>query len=175
MSWLKGKSKNNSSQTITINANASSNYVYTTPANTWAGNYTVMGVGAGGGGGYSSSYPSQSIITSAGQWTSISTTPTQASTVSISGQLKVAGNDPEISTDKYVINLNLLYENIQKINDRLNIIVADPSALNSNPSLKDAYDTYIALFDQAPSSAECRSAYEQYKLIEALSKELDKK
>ena len=170
MSWIKSKSKNNSTQNITVNAN-SNNYVYTTSSNTtWAGNYTIVGAG---GGGYSGTYPSPGILTSSGQWSSITSAPTP--TVSISGRLQIVGHDPEVSTDKYNINLNLLYENIQKINDRLNIIVADPVALNSNPSLKDAYDTYITLFDQAPGSTECRSAYEQYKLIEALSKESDKK
>lgn len=50
-----------------------------------------------------------------------------------------------IETNKNTIDIDLLYETILAIADRLMIIVEDSKVIENNPTLKDAYDQYQVL------------------------------
>ena len=161
---------------------------YTYPGNA-APNTTVVSVGGGGSGGSSSSgytaIPVSSIIPSAsgggtGQylgtsgWTTV-TSPTISSsgTITMTGNLNLDCDNPHINTKKSKIDIDKLYQNLQIVNEMFHIIVPDEYKMNKNPSLKDAFDQYLNCKNIEPkyNSEQYIAAYEQYKLLEALTEE----
>lgn len=160
---------------------------YSYPGNA-APNTTVVSVGGGGGGSSSSGYtaiPVSSIIPSAsgggtGQylgtsgWTTV-TSPTISSsgTITMTGNLNLDCDNPHINTKKSKIDIDKLYQNLQIVNEMFHIIVPDEYKMNKNPSLKDAFDQYLNCKNIEPkyNSEQYIAAYEQYKLLEALTEE----
>lgn len=160
---------------------------YSYPGNA-APNTTVVSVGGGGGGSSSSGYtaiPVSSIIPSAsgggtGQylgtsgWTTV-TSPTISSsgTITMTGNLNLDCDNPHINTKKSKIDIDKLYQNLQIVNEMFHIIVPDEYRMNKNPSLKDAFDQYLNCKNIEPkyNSEQYIAAYEQYKLLEALTEE----
>ena len=146
---------------------------------------TVGGGGAGGGG---SSYNSGVSVISlpatgsgSGQylgtsgWTSMtsSTIGSAAGTITMTGNLNLDCNNPHINTKKSKIDIDKLYQNLQIVNEMFHIIVPDEYRMNKNPSLKDAFDQYLNCKNIEPkyNSEQYIAAYEQYKLLEALTEE----
>ena len=162
---------------------------YSYPGNA-APNTTVVSVGGGGGGSSSSGYtaiPVSSIIPSAsgggtGQylgtsgWTTV-TSPTISSsgTITMTGNLNLDCDNPHINTKKSKIDIDKLYQNLQIVNEMFHIIVPDEYKMAKNPSLKDAFDQYLNCKNIEPkyNSEQYIAAYEQYKLLEALTEEQD--
>ena len=158
---------------------------YSYPGNA-APNTTVVSVG--GGGSSSSGYtaiPVSGIMPSAngggtGQylgtsgWTSvISSSSTTAGTITMTGNLNLDSPTPHIITKKSKIDLDKLCRNLEIVNEMFHIIVPDDIKLNKHPSLKDAFDQYLNCKNIEPkyNSEQYVTAYEQYKLIEALIEE----
>jgi len=142
--------------------------------------YVTGGGGSGGSGvvpisnvftlPMSSIVASNSVLTSSG-WT----TNYSPNTVSITGTIVIDSDDPTIKTKKHKIDLDELYENIQILNEMFSVIVPNKKKMADNPTLKDAYEEYnnARLIEPKYNSEEYRSAYEQYKLLETLTKEQD--
>ena len=148
-------------------------------------NSKVYATGGGGSGGsgitisnvftlpMSSMGSSNSVLTSSGWTTNYGAPP--SNTVSITGTIVIDSDDPTIKTKKHKIDLDELYENIQILNEMFSVIVPNKKKMAENPTLKDAYEEYnnARLIEPKYNSEEYRSAYEQYKLLETLTKEQD--
>jgi hypothetical protein len=145
-------------------APSGSYYVSTNGTPTW----TTINIGAGGGGTMSGT---NSVITS-GVYAASITQPTMmnaAGTVSITGMVKIEGDEPTIKTNKNKINLDQLAENIRLINEMFHLIVPDWRLLEKHPTLMDAFQQYDAAKHIEPKykSKEYVAAYHQFKLLEA--------
>jgi hypothetical protein len=109
---------------------ANTSYVYTTTATNWPsyGNITVGAQGTSGASLYStgSSY----------NWGTI----TSGSSYGTSGQLHVSGT-AKIDGDLTVQGISIV-KTLEKINERLAILVPDPAKLEKYAALKKAYDHY---------------------------------
>jgi hypothetical protein len=91
----------------------------------------------------------------------------------MTGNLNIDSPDPHIITKKSKIDLDKLCRNLEIVNEMFHIIVPDEYKMNKNPSLKDAFDQYLNCKNIEPkyNSEEYIAAYEQYKLLEALTEE----
>lgn len=100
---------------------------------TYGGNNSSNILGGGGGGGY---YWSTNTIT-------------LNNTIKVNGDRLefVTTNDqrPKIVTNKHVIDIDLLYETVQLLAERLAILAADEDILAKYPTLRDAYEHYQLL------------------------------
>lgn len=152
-------------------------------------NTTVISVGGGSGGGTGSyAISASSIINTAtggsglsGQylgtngWTSITSSAiTQASgTIIMTGNLNLDCENPHINTKKNKIDIDKLYQNLQIVNEMFHIIVPDFNKLEKNPTLMDAFIQYDSAKHIEPryNSEQYIAAYEQYMVLEALTKE----
>jgi hypothetical protein len=159
--------------------NSTTTYNY--PSANASPNTTVVTVGAGGGGGSSSGVVTMPIaVGSSGQylgtsgWTSvISSGSTTQGTITMTGNLHLDSPNPCIITKKSKIDLDKLCRNLEIVNEMFHIIVPDEHKLNNHPSLKDAFDQYLNCKNIEPkyNSEQYIAAYEQYKLLEALTEE----
>ena len=113
----------------------------------------VYTVGAGGGGG--SSY--------------ISAGPTSWTNANTNTNIRISGNNPTLSTDTAVINLNELTELLNMFKDVMMFSFEDPKVLAENPTLNDAYTQYKDKLKEKYNDPELKEVYNQYKLIKALS------
>lgn len=52
---------------------------------------------------------------------------------------------PKIVTNKHTIDIDLLYETVQLLAQRLAVLAADEDVLAKHPTLRDAYDQYQIL------------------------------
>jgi hypothetical protein len=155
---------------------------YNYPGNA-APNTTVISVGGGGSGGSSSSGYTAIPVSSGGGtgqylgtsgWTTV-TSPTISSsgTITMTGNLTIDSDNPHINTKKSKIDLDKLCRNLEIVNEMFHIIVPDEYRMNKNPSLRDAFDQYLNCKNIEPkyNSEQYIAAYEQYKLLEALTEE----
>jgi len=131
----------------TINISSSSNATVSV-GSIYSSNYTI---GAGGGGG--SSY----ISAGSTSWTNTNT------------NIRISGNNPTLSTDTTIINLNELSELLNMFKDVMMISFEDPKVLAENPTLNDAYTQYKDKLKEKYNDPELKEVYNQYKLIKALS------
>jgi hypothetical protein len=68
-------------------------------------------------------------------------------------RIKLSGTSI-IETDRNKVDLDLLWESMQMINERLMILVEDPEILERHPTLRDAYDQYRTLAAMISTSKE---------------------
>jgi hypothetical protein len=118
---------------------------------------------------------SSSQVLSSGGWTTVSS-PTFGSasgTITMTGNLNWNCENPHINTNKNKINVDLLVRNLEIVNDMFHIIVPDLDKLEKNPTLMDAFRQYDSAKHIEPryNSEQYIAAYEQYKLLEALTEE----
>ena len=143
---------------------------------------------ASGGGGGSSGYTaipvssimplatgsSNQVITSSG-WTTVSspTIGSASGTIMMTGNLNLNCENPHINTNKNKINVDLLVRNLEIVNEMFHIIVPNLDKLEKNPTLMDAFIQYDSAKHIEPryNSEQYIAAYEQYKLLEALTEE----
>ena len=57
----------------------------------------------------------------------------------------VNGASPKIVTHKHTIDIDLLYETVQLLAERLAVLAVDKEVLEKYPTLKDAYEQYQLL------------------------------
>ena len=136
----------------TINISASPNATISS-GSIYSSASQVYTVGAGGGGG------SSSYLTAGASW----------NTVNTNTNIKVSGNNPTLSTDTAVINLNELSELLNMFKDVMMFSFEDPKVLAENPTLHDAYTQYKDKLKEKYNDPELKEVYNQYKLIKALS------
>jgi hypothetical protein len=117
----------------------------------------VYTVGAGGGG-------SSSYLTAGASW----------NTVNTNTNIKISGNNPTLSTDTNVINLNELSELLNMFKEVMMFSFEDPKVLAENPTLHDAYTQYKDKLKEKYNDPELKEVYNQYKLIKALSQKEEK-
>lgn len=76
-------------------------------------------------------------------------TPASNTSLKITGdKLEFAPNNdqsPKIVTKKHVIDIDLLYETVQLLAERLAVLSADEDILAKYPTLRDAYEQYQLL------------------------------
>ena len=158
---------------------------YNHPSGNASPNTTVVTVGGGGGGtSYNSGVGVISLPatgSSSGQylgtngWTSITSSAiTQASgTITMTGNLNLDCENPHINTKKNKIDIDKLCRNLEIVNEMFHIIVPDEDRMNKHTSLRDAFDQYLDCKNIEPkyNSEQYIAAYEQYKLLEALTEE----
>lgn len=188
MFWTSAK-KSKTTTTITPTTHNSGITTYNLPSTGANSSISVNGftgsnssvfitAGGGGSGGYGTT---NSVLTSGGMWATMPSTWTSSgthttnNTVSITGTVNLDSDEPSIKTKKHLINLDELFENIQILNEMFSVIVPNNKKMNENPTLKDAYEQYnnAKLIEPKYNSEEYRTAYEQYKLLETLTKEQD--
>jgi hypothetical protein len=113
-------------------------------------------VATGGGGGGSSTY------------TNISTT------TSIQADVKISGKNPTLSTDMNKIDIDEMAGIIATLRDVFFILPKHQKLIDENPTLRDAWDHYETVLRKNLNDPELKEVYNQYKTLEALSKEEDK-
>jgi hypothetical protein len=141
---------------------------------------TVVVAGGGGSGGtnatmaisYPGNYPASNTYLSSGS-SGVSWNTLTQPTVSINGTIKVDSDTPTIQTKKHKINIDQLYENLQIVNEMFHIIVPNWNKLEKDSTLMDAFMQYDNAKHIEPryNSEQYIAAYEQYKLLEALTEE----
>ena len=115
----------------------------------------VYTVGGGGGSSY---------LTAGASW----------NTVNTNTNIKISGNNPTLSTDTNVINLNELSELLNMFKEVMMFSFEDPKVLAENPTLHDAYTQYKDKLKEKYNDPELKEVYNQYKLIKALSQKEEK-
>lgn len=170
------KNKTNNVSTTTSNASGAASIVVIT-AGGGGGGGTSAGVSIvnpinGSYGTISASGSSGAYLTTGG-WTAMSSTTTASGTVSMTGNLTLSGSDPHIITNKNKLDIDKLCRNLEIVNEMFRIIVPDFDELERNPTLMDAFIQYDHAKHIEPryGSEEYIAAYEQYKLLEALTHE----
>jgi hypothetical protein len=150
---------------------------------TSSSNVTVS-VGGGGSGGSGTYTGTITLPTASGGgtgqymgtsgWTSvISSVNTSQGTITMSGNLTIDSENPHINTKKNKIDLDKLCRNLEIVNEMFHIIVPDWNRLEKNSTLMDAYMQYDSAKHIEPryNSEQYIAAFEQYRLLEALTEE----
>jgi hypothetical protein len=140
----------------TINITTSPNVNVSVVSSAYTGSVgQVYTIGAGGGGS------SGAYLTSSNQWSS----------TSVNANLKISGKNPTLQTDKNEISIDEMAELLKMFKEIMFFAFEEAKVLEENPTLNDAYTTYKNKLKEKYSDPELQEAYNQYKLIKALSTE----
>jgi len=146
-----------------------SSTVYNSNIKTTSSTYVIAASGSSSSGTYTGSISiptanSGMYLTSSG-FSGISTITT------IPADLIISGKNPTLSTDNSKINIDEMAELLKMFKEIMFFAFEEAKVLEENPTLNDAYTTYKNKLKEKYNDPELQEAYNQYKLIKALSTE----
>jgi hypothetical protein len=147
-----------------------SSTVYNSNIKTTSSTYVIA---AGGGGSSSGTYTGSISIPTAnsGMYLTSSGFSGISTTTSIPADLKISGKNPTLSTDKSKIDIDEMADLLKMFKEVMFFAFEESKVLEENPTLNDAYTNYKNKLKEKYSDPELQEAYNQYKLIKALSTE----
>jgi len=154
--------------------------IYSYPTNSNSSPYVVT-VGAGGGGGSSSSTYTGNLslpstwatpgITTGSSGMYLTSSGYVTNTTKIQAEVTISGKNPTLSTDSNKIDLDEMAGILATLKDVFFILPKHQKLIDENPTLKDAWDQYESVLRKNLNDPELKEVYNQYKTLEALSKE----
>ena len=149
--------------------------IYSYPTNSNSSPYVVT-VGAGGGGGSSSTYTGNLSLPSTWATTGssgmyLTSSGYVTNTTKIKAEVTISGKNPTLSTDSNKIDLDEMAGIIATLKDVFFILPKNQKLIDENPTLKDAWEQYETVLRKNLNDSALIEAYNQYKTLEALSKE----